>query len=126
MRSQNRRARKFAGTLRKTLTSAETILWTRLRLHRLREARFRRQHPVGPYIADFACVSAQLIVEVDGVTHSSDAERRYDEKRDRFLCSRGWRVMRVSNVDVYENLEAVLTAIDNALPPSRPSAGLPP
>ncbi len=108
-----------AGTLRRRLTDAETILWSRLRrdAHGLR---FRRQHPVGPFIADFACVSARVIVEVDGGTHATDAERAYDARRDAFLCSQGWRVLRVANVDVYERLDAVLEFIcDSAIAQSR-------
>jgi very-short-patch-repair endonuclease len=100
------RARK----LRRTLTDAETILWSRLRRNAL-GMKFRRQHPVGPYIADFACTPARLIVEVDGGTHSTDEERDYDARRDAFLRRLGRRVARVSNADVYKSLDGIMEMI---------------
>jgi very-short-patch-repair endonuclease len=99
-----------ARSLRRNLTNAETILWTRLR-NELGEFRFRRQHPIGPYIADFASVRARLVVEVDGGTHSSDAEHAHDERRDTFLRSLNWEVIRVTNDDVYRSLPDVLKFI---------------
>jgi very-short-patch-repair endonuclease len=103
------RAREF----RRTLTDAEAILWSRLRRDAL-GMRFRKQHPVGPYIADFACVRARLIVEVDGGTHGTDAERSHDARRDAYMHARGWRVVRVWNVDVYESLDGVMEMISRA------------
>ena len=72
---------------------------------------FRRQHPIGPYVADFACVIAKLVVEVDGGTHSTDQEQAHDRRRDAYLRRQGWRVCRVWNDDVYRNTEGVLDAI---------------
>ena len=119
-----KRSRKFAKQLRATLTNAETILWSRLRRHPAHK--FRRQNPIGPYIADFACVAAHLIVEVDGETHATDEARRYDRRRDAYLKRRGRRVLRVPNCDVYKELTAVLDLIDMKIeaggersPPSR-------
>ena len=89
--------REFARSLRRKLTRAETILWSRLRRDQIAGYRFRKQHPIGPYIADFACLIAKLVVEVDGGTHSTDRERAYDRARDAYLRERGWRVCRVSN-----------------------------
>ena len=90
-----------ARVLRRRLTDAETILWWRLKS--VRGLHFRKQHPVGPFIADFACAAARLIVEVDGATHGSDEERRYDERRDAWLARHGWRVLRIGNADVYQD-----------------------
>jgi very-short-patch-repair endonuclease len=101
------------------MTDAETILWSRLRSWP--HVRFRRQHPVGPYIADFACVPAMLVIEVDGATHGSDAERARDAVRDRYLQKRGWRVVRVWNHDVYERLDDVLDVIGHHATPSTAS-----
>ena len=119
-----KKSRKFAKQLRANLTNAETILWSRLRQHPVHK--FRRQHPVGPYVADFACIAARLIVEVDGETHATDEARRYDRRRDAYLKRRGWRVLRVPNCDVYRELTAVLDFIDMKIeageerpPPSR-------
>jgi very-short-patch-repair endonuclease len=103
------------------MTKAETILWVELRRDRLHGYRFRRQHPVGPFIADFACVPAKLIVEVDGVTHWSEEAFEYDRKREAYLKALGWRVLRVQNTDVYEQLDVVIGVIAAALPPSTAS-----
>jgi very-short-patch-repair endonuclease len=112
-----------ARVLRRKLTDAETMLWLQLRGEKL-GVRFRRQHPVGPYVADFACVCASLVVEVDGATHSSDAERSHDARRDAFLRSKGWHVLRVWNVDVYDSLDAVVELIrDTALKRARKESG---
>jgi len=78
---------------------------------------FRRQHPIGPYVADFTCVPAHLVIEVDGDTHSTDAEIAHDRRRDAFLRSKGWRVIRVWNEDVYKNLNGVLDMIFDLVPP---------
>lgn len=86
--------RDVARKLRSEMTRAEIVLWTRLRRGQL-GARFRRQLPIGPYIADFACPAARLIVEVDGETHSTDEERAHDARRTAHLAGTGWRVLRV-------------------------------
>jgi very-short-patch-repair endonuclease len=99
-----------ARALRRRLTGAETILWSRLRRD-VQGLRFRRQHPIGPYIADFACVPARLVVEVDGATHSTQAELSYDARRDHFLRAEGWYVLRLLNSDVYAALDDVLDNI---------------
>ena len=106
----------FARRLRQESTGAEKKLWSRLRDRRLASAKFRRQLPIGPYIADFACVEAQLIVELDGGQHADRAE--HDEARSAFLNSKGFRVLRFWNNDVLLNIEGVLTVILQALDPS--------
>ena len=88
--------------------------------------RFRRQHPIGHYIADFACVPARLIVEVDGATHSSVSDLEHDRIRDVYLRSKGWRVVRVWNHEIYKNFTGVLEGIARHLPPPPPSAAPPP
>jgi very-short-patch-repair endonuclease len=111
MREIKPSTRKFARTLRKTMTSAEVLLWSRLRRRLLNGYRFHRQYPIGPYIADFVCVEQRLVVEVDGGTHSTEAEINADRERTVFLESKGWRVFRCSNGDVYENLNGTLDGI---------------
>lgn len=76
---------------------------------------FRKQHPIGPYVADFACTQERLIVEVDGDTHATDAEVEHDRRRDAYLASQGWRVLRVTNEDVFKRLEDVLEGIARAV-----------
>ena len=109
-RKDELRSRRFARTLRKQMTDAEVILWSRLRDTPF-GMRFRRQHPIGPYIGDFACPMARLVIEVDGGTHSTPSEVAYDRSRDAYLRRLGWRVLRVTNLDVYRNLGGVLDEI---------------
>lgn len=111
MRDDETRSRSFARTMRQSLTDAETILWSRLRRGGLAGARFRRQHPIGPWIADFACHDVRLVVEVDGATHSSPDELARDARRSTDLAGRGWSILRVHNADVYRNLNAALDTI---------------
>jgi very-short-patch-repair endonuclease len=103
-----------ARRLRKAMTRAEIRLWKLLREEAL-GWKFRRQHPVGSYIADFACLPACLIVEVDGATHGSDDEVAYDRRRTAALEALGWRVVRVWNGDVLSNADGVLRLIREAL-----------
>jgi very-short-patch-repair endonuclease len=104
------------------MTRAETLLWRHLKAHRLARLSFRRQTPIGDYIADFVAHSCKLIVEVDGESHDFEERLRYDERRDQWLASRGYRVLRFTNDDVMRNLEGVvlsiLQAAEQAVPPS--------
>jgi very-short-patch-repair endonuclease len=124
MREDEQQARTFAKNLRSRLTNAETILWSQLKSARAAGYHFRRQHPIGPFIADFACIRARLVIEVDGATHGSDEEHAHDVRRDQFMRERGWRVLRVRNHEVYEDLDAVLESIWRLVPPPSASARL--
>ena len=104
---------RSARHLRKQLTDAERRLWYLLRRKQLAGFRFRRQAPIGRYIADFACFAERLIIEVDGGQHA-DAQA-YDEARTAWLDSEGFRVLRFWNNDVLGNQEAVLQTILDAL-----------
>lgn len=97
-----------ARTLRQTMTDAERALWRRLRHDQL-GVRFRRQHPVGPYVADFACRPLRLIVEVDGGQHATRAAP--DRRRDAWLKEQGFSVLRFWNHDVLGDLDAVVDRI---------------
>jgi very-short-patch-repair endonuclease len=110
----------FARELRRTMTEAERHLWRYLRHRQLDECRFRRQAPIGPYIVDFVCFERRLIVELDGGQHAVQIDS--DALRTEWLNSRGFRVLRFWNNLVFEDREAVLEAIWNALhPPPQPS-----
>ncbi len=85
------------------------MLWYHLRGRRLAGFKFRRQHRVGPFICDFACVEAALVVELDGSHHAERAD--YDRRRDAYLDGRGFRVLRVSNVDMLHRTDDVLSTI---------------
>ena len=99
------RARK----LRREATVPERLLWAVLRGRRLGGLRFRRQHPIGPYVVDFYCHQARLVVEVDGMSHEDKQEQ--DAQREMYLREQGLHVFRVTNSDVNEDLEAVARAI---------------
>ena len=99
-------------------TDSELRLWRLLRDRRLSGFKFRRQVPVGPYIVDFLCVGAKLIVEADGSQH---AESLRDNVRDAYLANQGWKVLRFWNNEVLQNREGVLETIFAHA--SRPSSG---
>ena len=115
MASQTETSRTRARSLRKNDTEAERRLWEELRGRRLNGFKFVRQLPIGPYFADFACRAHKLVVEVDGATHGTESEVRHDERRTRFLEEQGWMVLRVWNIDVFTERNAVCDAILLAL-----------
>ena len=102
--------------LRHHMPEAEKKLWSALRNRRLEGFKFRRQMCIGPYIADFCCREAKLVVEVDGSQHGD--RTGYDEARSTALAKEGYRVLRFWNNEVMGDLEAVLIAILSALVPS--------
>ncbi len=103
-----------ARKLRKNMPPAEQRLWYFIRNKQLGDFRFRRQHSVGPYITDFACVEARLVIELDGDQHALGTAPARDEKRDAFMESDGWKALRFWNRDVYENIDGVLESILDA------------
>jgi len=107
--------RKRSRSLRRDSTDAERLIWAALRAHRLEGASFRRQTPIGPYIADFVCHDARLVVELDGGQHFEEEHLRRDARRDAFLASRGFRVLRFNNHDVMTNRRGVLETIAAAI-----------
>jgi very-short-patch-repair endonuclease len=109
----------LARELRKNMTDAERIIWYYLRDRRLSGWKFRRQHPIGPFIVDFICIEKRLIVEVDGGQHNLNPE--IDIKRTEYLKERGYRVIRFWNNDVLKETEAVLNSILLSLSDNIPS-----
>ena len=104
--------RHFAKAMRSEPTEAEAKLWPLLRNRRLVNFKFRRQLPIGHYIADFVCLDARLIIEADGSQHTESA---YDSVRDGYLQAQGFRVLRLSNYDILAHPDAVLDTIWAAL-----------
>ena len=102
-----------ARELRKNSTNAESALWAELRDRRLCEFRFKRQHPIGPYIVDFVCLESRLVVELDGGQHQVLIE--YDAERTNYLNQRGFSVLRFWNNQVFAELSGVKEAILLAL-----------
>ena len=104
--------------LRRNQTDVERVLWRYLKARQVNGWRFRRQHPIEPYIADFACIEAMLIVEADGGQH---AESVHDAVRDAYLRKAGWRVLRFWNTDILQNMEGVFDTIAAELGPHPPN-----
>ena len=112
----------FARQLRGNPTDAERTLWRQLRLRQLNGHKFRRQHAVGAYIVDFACVERKLAVELDGSQHAKMIN--YDATRTIALEAQGYRVLRFWNNDVFGNMNGILTVILAALEATHPSQPL--
>jgi very-short-patch-repair endonuclease len=114
--------RSFAKEQRSAPTRAEDLFWQQVRAGRLHGYKFKRQVPISPYIVDFLCAEARVIVELDGVPHDRPEQRAHDEKRDAFLRSQGFRVLRFSNDLMLGNgnviLDSVRQAIEAELGPS--------
>jgi very-short-patch-repair endonuclease len=103
--------RDRAREMRKHMSPAEVRLWSHLRGDRLGGLRFRRQHPIGPFVADFFCPGRNLVVEVDGDSHFTPEQQRYDADRTNYITGLGLREIRFTNVDVLTNIEGVLGEI---------------
>jgi very-short-patch-repair endonuclease len=108
----NPKTRTRAIELRKELTPAERKLWAAIRKDQLGFS-FRRQHAIGIYIPDFVCIEKKFIIELDGSQHLEQEE--YDEERTKSLESQGYKVIRLWNNDVMNNIEGVILVIMNAL-----------
>jgi very-short-patch-repair endonuclease len=111
------RLRTHARANRREPTWGEKVMWTYLRSFRPLGARFRREAPIGPYMVDFAWLSARIIIEVDGASHDLPGRDERDQERDSFLTSQGFRVIRVRDADVIANSEKGFAAIEEAVRP---------
>jgi very-short-patch-repair endonuclease len=111
--------RATARRLRANATSAEVIVWRQLRALETDGTHFRRQVPIGPYLADFACMAARLVIEIDGSHHGEEPNKARDEERTRWLETEGYRVIRFWNNDITQNPEGVLDVVHAALYGSR-------
>lgn len=114
----SQQTRDRALKLRKQTTEPEKLLWSILRARQLAGLKFRRQHPIEPYIVDFYCAPCQLVIELDGESH--EGRQQYDAEREKYLHNLGLTVFRVTNDDVMNNLEGVAEAIYRATLNERP------
>ncbi|CAA7619373.1 endonuclease domain-containing protein [Magnetospirillum sp. UT-4] len=105
-------------------TEAEKALWRRLQAKQLNGSKWRRQHPIGPYFADFVCHEYGLIVELDGGQHGLPDHQAHDRRRADYLESLGFKILRYWNNEVLENIEGVLETLAQALA-GRPSPPTP-
>ena len=108
--------KKRARELRENQTPAEGVLWELLRNRQVANLKFRRQHQIGPYIVDFFCNDLKLVVELDGEVHSGEAQVKKDQKRQAYLESLGFEVLRFDNDQFLEDPEAALNQITSLLP----------
>ena len=102
---------KLANELRKNMTEAEDKLWQRLRNRKLNNLKFRRQHPVNKFIADFFCTEKELIIEVDGGIHNDPDAKEHDENRTYELEQFGLKIIRFTNEEVMNDIDKVLEEI---------------
>ena len=102
---------KKASILKKSMTEAEIILWKNLRNRKLCGLKFRRQHPIDIFIADFYCHEKKLIIEVDGGIHENEAQKEYDEGRTYELVEKGYKIIRFRNEEIMVNIDYVLNSI---------------
>ena len=105
------RQRGRAKQLRQAMTRAETLLWRYLKANRIDGLGFRRQVPFRNYIADFVCLSVNLVVELDGESHDFEERQKADQDRDALFASEGFHVLRFANEQVMSNLEGVVEVI---------------
>ena len=100
----------FARHNRREMTESETVLWNALRNMKA-GVRFRRQHPIGDYIADFICLPAKLVIEVDGGYHQEPLQQELDQQRTEFLVNKGYQVIRIKNEEISNDLNEVVMRI---------------
>jgi very-short-patch-repair endonuclease len=110
-RMQPTRARR----LRANMNATELLVWSRIRGRQLDGWKFRRQHPIGPYVVDFYCPAARLIVEIDGPAHGFDEQWAYDVRRQAWLESEQYQVLRVTVENISRSLDDALATIYYAL-----------
>ena len=106
---------KNARELRQNSTSAEKLMWTLLRNRKLNGFKFRRQHPISHFIADFYCHEAQLIIELDGSIHELEEVKEYDAQRQLILENLGLTVIRFTNEEVFTECDKVMETITQFL-----------
>ena len=110
----NPESHQRAKELRQKSPLVEQIMWYKLRLAaKGKDFRFRRQYPIDPYIADFACLKYKLIIEIDGMSH--DARLEYDERRNEYMKGLGYEILRFTNGDILENGDGVIQVILNRI-----------
>jgi very-short-patch-repair endonuclease len=117
--------RANARALRRNSTDAERVLWSELRAGRLNGVIFRRQVPIGSYVADFICHAAKLVIELDGGQHFSNEGERADARRSAVIEATGFKVLRFSNLDVMTNRAGVLETIATTVAERTPTPALP-
>jgi very-short-patch-repair endonuclease len=107
----NIKLKRYSQELRKNMTDAERLLWSKLRRKQLRDCQFYRQRIIGSYIVDFYCPKAKVIIEVDGSQHYNEEGNRRDKAREDYLKKLGMKILRIPDTEVFKNLEGVIEKI---------------
>ena len=116
MLKYNLKLKKLARHFRKNQTNAENLLWQKIRRKQILNVQFYRQRPIGNYIVDFCCFKPiKLIIEIDGDSHFKKGSSEKDKNRDIKLKEMGFKILRITNGEIYENLEGVIEKIYNIL-----------
>ena len=105
----------FARMRRQGADDWERFMWQQLRNRQRCDQKFRREHPLGIYTADFYCIAAKLVVEVDGASHMTEEAKQYDAARDRWMRNQGIQILRFTCAQVEHEIQTVLEQIDQAL-----------
>ena len=111
----NKNLKGYSRQLRKDMTNAERLLWSRVRRKQLQGHQFYRQKIIGNYIVDFYCPKAKLVIEIDGSQHYEDEHIKKDNVRDDYLREQRLTVLRLSDRDVFDNLDGVIERINDNL-----------
>ncbi|MGH7800206.1 MAG: endonuclease domain-containing protein [Thermodesulfobacteriota bacterium] len=111
----NKNLKSLARELRKNMTDAEKLLWSKVRRKQFRGYQFYRQRIIGNYIVDFYCPKSKLVIEIDGGQHYSEVGVDTDRLRDKYITDLGLRVLRFTNLDVLQNIEGILEHINENL-----------
>ena len=107
--------KKYSRQLRKNMTEAEKVLWSKVRCKQIKGYMFYRQKPIGNFIVDFYCPKGKLVIELDGGQHYSEDGKVKDEQRDKYLKEQGLSVLRFSDREVFKNLNGITETIWNYL-----------
>jgi len=111
MLSYNKELKEYSRTLRRNMTDAERLLWSKIRRKQLKDQQFYRQKIICNYIVDFFCPKANLIIEVDGGQHYNSEGKKKDEVRDERMNLMGLRILRFSDHEVLKNIDGVIEMI---------------
>ena len=111
MLQYDEKLKTLARQLRKNMTDAERLLWSKIRRKQICQYQFYRQKIIGNYIVDFYCPKARLVIEVDGGQHYSEEGVEFDKLRDEYLANLGLNVLRMSNMDILQNIDGTLEYI---------------
>jgi len=111
----NTKSHETARVLRKGQTSAEVLFWYTVKNRKIKGMKFRRQHPIGPFIVDFYCDEAKLVIELDGKIHDLEHIKAYDSSREMHLSSLGLQIMRFTNDQIFNNFDTVIKTVEDYL-----------